>query len=217
MRMRPNRSRGFRAETRRQHRKRAVALALLALTVGGCGWLKRAAYEDFGRRDDWQNPEAVVAALAIAKGQRVADLGSGGGYFTFRLAEAVGPDGRVYAVDIDPGMNAHVAEEAEKRGLAQVETVLAAEDDPRLPEAVDLLFTSNTYHHLTNRVAYFTGLQAKLAPGAKVAVLDYKPEETSHSTAADVVKKEMQEAGYRLVEEQSLERQTLLVFVLGAP
>ena len=98
----------------------------------------------------------MVADLALAPGARVADLGAGGGYFTFRLARAVGPTGLVYAVDVDPGMVDFLAEQAAEQALANVRPVLAAGDDPRLSEPVDLVFTSNTYHHLANRVAYFS-------------------------------------------------------------
>ena len=82
-------------------RSRVVLLALVVGTVCGsllgCSALKRFAYEGFGR-DRWQHPERVVRELAIGPGMRVADLGAGGGYFTFRLADAVLPGGRVYAV-----------------------------------------------------------------------------------------------------------------------
>ena len=74
-----------------------VSMALLALVaLTSCTSVKRWAYTR-GDRDAWQHPEKVIAALEIVPGQRIADLGSGGGYFSFRLADAVGPDGVVYA------------------------------------------------------------------------------------------------------------------------
>ena len=81
----------------------AALAVLLVLLAGGCNKLKRSAYDGFGR-DGWQQPDRVIEALALEPGARVADLGAGGGYFTFRLADATGPDGLVYAVDVDPGM-----------------------------------------------------------------------------------------------------------------
>ena len=69
----------------------------------GCAGLKRCAYEGFDR-DDWQAPERVVEVLGIEPGDRIADVGAGGGYFTFRLADAVGAQGLVYAVDVDEGI-----------------------------------------------------------------------------------------------------------------
>jgi predicted methyltransferase len=193
----------------------AVGPLLLGLVVlaAGCTLAKRCMYEGFGR-DDWQQPERVVADLALAPGAKVADLGSGGGYFTFRLARAVGPSGRVYAVDVDEGMNEHVADEAAEEGLSNVATVLAAPDDPKLPERVDLLFTSNTYHHLENRAAYFRAVRERhLAPGGRVAIVEFKPEKFSHSTARETIEQELTAAGFRLVKAfDYLDRQHFLVF-----
>lgn len=197
-----------------------AALALLfgvALLVGGCTTLKRLAYEGFGR-DDWQQPDRVVADLALPTGARVADLGSGGGYFTFRLAEAVGPSGRVYAVDVDEGMNDYVTQEATERGLTNVVAVLAGADDARLPEPVDLVFTSNVYHHLTERVAYFRRLRERhLAPDGRLAIVEFRPEAFSHATARDTIESELAAAGYRLVAAHDyLERQHFLIFAAAS-
>jgi predicted methyltransferase len=180
----------------------------------GCGTVKRYAYEGFDR-DEWQQPERVVADLALVPGAKVADLGAGGGYFTFRLARAVGPEGRVYAADIDEGMNAHVAREAHKQGLANVRTVLAAPHDAKLPEPVDLFFSSNTYHHLTERTAYFRGVRERqLAPGGRVAIVEFRPGAGSHSTPRKTIEQEMGAAGFRLLKSfDYLERQNFLVFV----
>jgi predicted methyltransferase len=183
------------------------------LLASGCTLAKRLAYEQFGR-DEWQQPDRVVADLGLAQGAQVADLGSGGGYFTFRLARAVGPSGRVYATDVDEGLNDYVAEESAEQGLTNVTTVLAAPGDPRLPEPVDLVFTCNTYHHLENRAPYFRALrETQLAPGGRVAIVEYKPEVTRHSTARETIEQEMTAAGFRLVKSfDYLERQHFLVF-----
>jgi len=201
--------------SRKPNPSRAIAFAVVtaALFLAGCGAVKRCAYEGFDR-NAWQQPERVVADLALAPGAKVADLGAGGGYFTFRLARAVGPEGRVYAVDIDAGMNDHVARQARKQGLANVRTVLAAVDDARLPEPVDLLFTSNTYHHLEGRTAYFRAVRERqLAPGGRVAIVEFRPDVTSHSTSRETIESELAAAGFRLVKSfDYLERQHFLVF-----
>jgi cyclopropane fatty-acyl-phospholipid synthase-like methyltransferase len=208
-----------RRPARHPHLARALALLALglALPLGGCTTAKRFMYEGFGR-DAWQQPDRVVADLALAPGAKVADLGSGGGYFTFRLARAVGNSGRVYAVDVDAGMNEHVAEEAAEQGLANVTSVLAAADDPRLPERVDLVFTCNTYHHLSERVAYFTRVRERyLMPGARIAVVDFRPEVTNHSTPRETIEQELTAAGFRLEKSfDDLERQHFLVFTVVA-
>jgi predicted methyltransferase len=203
----------------RNRRAAAVlALASLAFLAAACTQLKRCSYEGWGR-DDWQQPERVVAALALAPGARVADLGSGGGYFTFRLAHAVGPTGRVYAVDVDADLNAYVAERARQEGLAHVEVVLAEYADPRLPEPVDLVFTSNTYHHLEDRTRYFANAKKYLRPHGRVAVIELSEAPSwflpSHTTSAETIRSELEAAGYRLVEAHDfLERQHFLVFAV---
>jgi arsenite methyltransferase len=202
--------------SRSAYGSRAVAAAVVASLVllTGCGPLKRCAYEGFDR-DEWQQPARVIADLGLAPGAKVADLGAGGGYFTFPLAEAVGPEGLVYAADIDAGMNAFVLREARERGLANVRTVLAAADDPKLPERVDLFFTSNTYHHLDDRAAYFRRVrETQLAPGGRVAIIEFRPNVTSHATERETIESEMAAAGFRLAKSfDYLERQHFLVFV----
>lgn len=195
-----------------------TALVSLLAALAGCSSLKRFAYEGFGR-DEWQQPARVVEALEIEPGDRVADLGAGGGYFTFRLADAVGPEGVVYAVDVDPDMTALLRERAADEGYANVRVVDAAPDDPRLPAgAVDLVFTSNTYHHIPDRVAYFARLEEVLAPGGRVAIVELRDEGFfaglfGHATNEEKIRREMEAAGYRLTAQHDfLERQSFLIF-----
>jgi predicted methyltransferase len=162
-----------------------------------------------------------VETLALAPGARVADLGSGGGYFTFRLARAVGPTGRVYAVDVDAELNEYVAGRATAEGLSQVEVILAEPADPNLPEeGVDLLFTSNTYHHIEDRARYFGAVRERLRPGGRVAILEYAESPSwflpAHTTSAETIRSEMEAAGFRLEKDHDflLPRQHFLVFAV---
>jgi ubiquinone/menaquinone biosynthesis C-methylase UbiE len=196
-----------------------VLLAIVAALASGCTALKRFMYEGWGR-DSWQEPERVVRELALQHGNRVADLGAGGGYFTFRLADAVGPDGRVYAVDVDEGMLEYVSGEAKDRSYDNVETILASHDDPRLPaDGVDMIFTCDTYHHLADRSAYFRNAARYLRPGGRVAVIDFDGKgwfvrTFGHFTAADVIRQEMEAAGYRLEKAPAfIDRQSFQIFV----
>jgi ubiquinone/menaquinone biosynthesis C-methylase UbiE len=196
-----------------------LLLCAVALLAPGCTAFKRWAYAS-GDRDEWQQPARVVGMLGIESGDRVADLGSGGGYFTFRLAEAVGADGLVYAVDVDEAMNDALAEDVRERSYANVKIVLGGYDDPRLePGSVDFIFTSNTYHHIENRVEYFRNAARALAADGRIAIVEYKPEGwfyKRHGTSADDIRSEMLESGYRLISEHDfLEKQHFLVF--GAP
>ncbi len=137
-------------------------------------WVK--AWED-PSRDAWQQPEAVVQRLAVKPGQVVADIGAGSGYFSRRFATAVGPAGKVLAVDIEPGLLEYVRDRAEREGQANLLTVLASETDPRLaPGSVDMIFVCNTIHHFDDRPAYIQKMRQALRPGGRVVVVDYFPE-----------------------------------------
>jgi ubiquinone/menaquinone biosynthesis C-methylase UbiE len=195
-----------------------VALLAAGVATAGCGRLKRAAYAP-GDRDEWQMPDRVIEALAIAPGSRVADIGAGGGYFTFRLARAVGPDGVVYAVDVDEEMLDYIAGRAAEEGLTNVETRTAQAGDPNLPDGeIDLVFTSNTYHHLPDRTAYFAQLRRDLAPDGRVAIVEFV--ETGwlsrwfgHNTNPEIIRDELSAAGYELVVDHDfLPRQSFAVF-----
>ena len=195
-----------------------LLVVILASVIAGWAALKRLAYEGFGR-DRWQQPEKVIELLSIADGSRVADLGSGGGYFTFRLSHAVGTGGKVYAVDVDADMTEYVSREALKRGYRNVEAILGRYDDPLLPlPGVDLIFTANTYHHIEHRAAYFRNAQKYLRPGGRVAIIEYNGNGwferiLGHWVEREVIVAEMQEAGYRLSGDfDFLDRQHFLVF-----
>jgi predicted methyltransferase len=126
-------------------------------------------------RDAWQKPKEVIQQLTITPASRVADLGAGGGYFTWHLADAVGPEGRVYAVEINETGLAIIKQEMGARGIMNVVPILAEPDDAKLPELVDLVFTCDTYHHMEDRVLYFRSLARYLKPGGRVAILDFHP------------------------------------------
>ncbi|HEY8515603.1 MAG TPA: class I SAM-dependent methyltransferase [Candidatus Binatia bacterium] len=192
-------------------------LLLLSLCIG-CSSIKRFGYEGFGR-DEWQQPARVVETLQIEPRAKVADLGAGGGYFTFRLADAVGPQGIVYAVDVDPDMTGYLRERAAKEGYTNVTVVEAAADDPRLPAgSVDLLFTCNTYHHIPDARAYFARVKQVLAPDGRIAIIETRDEgffggAFGHSTNADTIRSDMEAAGYRLVAAYDfLPQQSFQVF-----
>jgi predicted methyltransferase len=194
------------------------AIGTIVVLAMGCGPLRRLGYGGFGR-DSWQQPDRVVESLALSPGAYVADLGSGGGYFTWPLAEAVGESGRVYAVDVDPDMTSHLAEQSREKGYPQVRPILAEFDDPLIPEGgVDLIFTCNTYHHLEAREEYFRRAAKYLRPGGRVAVIEFNGKGWfqwvfPHFTAPEDIRAEMEAAGYRRVADfDYLERQSFQVF-----
>jgi ubiquinone/menaquinone biosynthesis C-methylase UbiE len=204
--------------------RRIAALILAVGILAGCSSFKRASYEGFSR-DEWQQPERVVAALGIRPGDRVADLGAGSGYFTLRLARAVGPEGKVYAVDVDEKMNEYLRERVAQAGLANVDVILGRFEDPLLPDGgVDLVLIVDTYHHLENRPAYFRDLRRDLAPGGRVAVIDFDGRKgwfvrlLGHLTPREDLFREMAEAGYDVAEEiDFIDRQSFVIFRPARP
>jgi SAM-dependent methyltransferase len=133
-----------------------------------------AARWDDPARDAWQMPAEVVARMQLAPGMTVADIGAGTGYFLKYLSAAVGPGGRVLALDIEPDMIRYLGERAARDGLPNVSPKLVLTDDPGLPEgAVDRVLIVNTWHHIPDRAAYARRLARGLAPGGVVFIVDY--------------------------------------------
>lgn len=172
---------------RRMQVPHAVRIRLKRLAQGGVG----------GGRDG----ERVVAWLGVTGGMRIADIGSGFGDFAVRFAEAVGPTGVVYAVDTDADLRDEVARSAERRGLKHLKTIAASDDDPRLPEPVDLAFLSSSFHHLDAPVPYFERVRGLLRPGGRVAILEGRPSLLSgwfgHATEPVDVVAALAAAGFR--------------------
>jgi SAM-dependent methyltransferase len=130
---------------------------------------------DDPRRDGWQKPDAVIAALALAPDMAVADLGAGTGYFAVRLARAV-PGGTVYAEDVEPDMVRYLGERARREALGNLVAVHGEPGDPRLPVAVDAAIMVDAYHHLADPTGFFTRLRERMRPGATLAIVDFKKE-----------------------------------------
>lgn len=127
--------------------------------------------------------EEVVAALGLRPGQFVADIGAGSGLFDVALARAVGPTGRVYAVEIDRGFFPAIEKRAADAGLTNVETVLGAFTDPRLPvKTIDLAFFHDVLHHVADRPGYLRTLAGSVGPSGRIAVVDFEAGRGPHRT-----------------------------------
>jgi SAM-dependent methyltransferase len=207
-----------------------VAWAVLALVAAGAGaqtshthrhdfsgaerWAKT--FDD-PARDGWQKPHEVIRALALAPDALVADIGAGTGYFSARLAHMT-PNGRVFAVDVEPDMVEYLALRARRENLPNLEALLGRPDDARLPVQVDRVLVVDTYHHIDARPAYFARLRGSLKPGAEVAIVDFTPDSpVGPPVSARIPRKqvvdEMGRAGYALAAEHTfLPYQYFLVF-----
>jgi ubiquinone/menaquinone biosynthesis C-methylase UbiE len=172
---------------------------------------------DSPARDLWQLPDRVIAALDLKRGQIVADIGAGTGYFSVRLAKSEAAP-KVYAVDIEPSMVSYLRERAAKEGLTNVIAVQAAADQANLSEPVDVILIVDTYHHIGDREAYFRKLAKSIKPGGRVVIIDFKADSPEGPPKEfrfplERFKSEMGKAGYKLVAQQTfLPRQHFLVF-----
>lgn len=193
-----------RYETREQHDPDGIGKFYLGREIaqvmgaGGIPWLERE------ERETEERPDAVIDALEIARGQTVADLGAGSGYYSFRIARLVGPQGKVLAIDIQPPMLAAIESRARREGVENVTTVLAAAEDPKLaPASVDLLFMVDVYHELEYPYEVMTRVRESLKPGGRVAVIEYRKEDPNvpikevHKMSERQIVRELEAAGFK--------------------
>jgi arsenite methyltransferase len=153
----------------RQGRVGLVLLALLAIAPACC--LAQ------GDRDEWQQPDRVMADLHLEPGVTIADVGCGSGYFTFRLAEAVREGGRVLAVDLDDDALAEVRERAEAEAVANVETVRSRPDTTTLSSgSVDAVFICDVLHEVPEegRRPLVADVARTIRPGGFLYLIDYR-------------------------------------------
>ena len=172
-------------------------------------------------RTAWQKPDEVVAALGLRPDAIIADVGAGTGYFAVRLAAAA-PKGKVFAVDIEPGMVEWLGKRAKEQGLSNMIAVQGKSDSPALPEAVDVVFMCNVIHHIEDPTAYFAGVAGSLRPGGKVVIVDFRkdnPDDAPGPPAAMRMSVEqisgiMSAAGYHLAAENQdlLQYQVMLTY-----
>jgi ubiquinone/menaquinone biosynthesis C-methylase UbiE len=186
--------------------------------MGGAPWLVRP------EREAEEAPDAALdaihAAIVIAKGATVADIGAGVGYFTWRLAARIGPQGKVYAVDIQPGMLDQLRKNMAARKLSNYEAVLGAEDDPRLPAGrIDLALLVDVYHEFSQPQKMLRKIRASLAPAGRMVLLEYRKEDPqvpilpAHKMSVAEVKAEIEPEGFKLEKTlENLPRQHILIF-----
>jgi predicted metal-dependent enzyme (double-stranded beta helix superfamily)/predicted methyltransferase len=206
-------------------RHAAVALpALAGLALFGCAarsaspqpplskaTARYVAYLENPARAAWQKPDEVVGALRLKGGEQVTDLGTGSGYFSRRLATAVGPSGRIDAADVDEGMLTYLRERAEMEGIRNLAPRHVAADDPALPPAsTDLVFLCDAYHHLRDRVAYFQKVAGGLKADGRLVIVDFHKREDiaegppfAEKLARETVVHELRQAGFEVEREES--------------
>jgi len=185
----------------------------------GADWLEREG------REEEQRPGEVIKAMGLKDGDLVADLGCGTGFFARRMARAVAPSGRVYAVDIQPEMLDRMKGLLEKEGITNVLPVLGEADDPKLPKGgLDWILLVDVYHELQQPKAMLAKMRECLKPAGRIALIEYRLEGTSashirteHRMSPSQVLAEWEPAGFRLAtRHEFLPTQHFFVFEKAA-
>jgi ubiquinone/menaquinone biosynthesis C-methylase UbiE len=209
---------------------RIPMLAVIALVVALAQAVPAAQHtrlfrpEDLGEleppdRDEWQQPDRIMDALGVGDASVVADLGAGSGWFTIQLARRVGPNGHVFAEDIQRPMVLAIKIRVDRIGLKNVTTVLGTSNDPRLPVAVDAVLIVDAYHEMEQPVALLRNVATKLKPTGRIGIVDFKKDGGGPGPAMEervepeAVIRDAQAAGLVLrSRENFLKYQYMLVF-----
>jgi predicted methyltransferase len=170
------------------------------------GPIRRWLYARGTRQDRLRDPDAVIRVLDLRPGMVVGDLGPGAGQFTLRLARAVEPKGVVYALEASQRTLEELMRTADDRAITNLRAAPVRRHRLEIPEPVDLLFVSATYHHLPHPSTYFAEARAHLRPGARVAILESRRKGLlarwllRHASSPRRLLREMMDAGYRLIQ-----------------
>lgn len=198
-----------RYETRKVHDPDGIGKFYLgreiAMVMGhqAAGWLERP------EREEEEKPTKLIDALKLKNGDVVADVGAGSGYLSFRLAEKVGPQGKVLAVDIQPEMLDLIRKRMKARKVTHIEPILGTESDPNLPAAtVDLILMVDVYHEFSYPFEMTEAMVKSLKPGGRLVFVEYRKEDPDvfikevHKMTERQVRKEME--AHPLTWEQTL-------------
>jgi ubiquinone/menaquinone biosynthesis C-methylase UbiE len=204
---------------KRAKRGLIACLCLLAGTALAQSGPSRVAPENANeaRLNRLQPPGQVMDIIGAAAGMTIAEIGAGQGRYVVHLAERVGPEGKIYAEDIDGDALRHLAERCRRVGFTNVETVLGDPNDPKLPAVkLDLIFVISAYHHFGDPVALMRKARMALKPTGRLAIAEWVPPEEGRGegTPPEKMRAQMDEAGFILERvDKSLEANDLYIYL----
>ncbi len=174
---------------------------------------------DLPERVTWLPPDEVIRAVGVQSGEIVADVGAGTGYFSLPLAQAVGSEGRVYALDAQCGMLERLKSKLESCPALNIECVRAEADAMTLPDATcDLMFLANVWHEFEDRKAVIEELKRILRRAGSIAILDWRPDVTpehrpplEHRLSSSSARAELKAMGFARLSEENIGRYSWLV------
>jgi SAM-dependent methyltransferase len=208
---------GFQAATQQAPATHPVTGRRIAGVMGmaGAEWLVRP------ERVAEENPDGALDAMNIRPGMKIADVGAGVGYMTLRMAKRVGPTGKIYGVDLQPGMLQKLSENAKAQGITNIEPILGDPADPKLPAGqIDMILMVDVYHEVSQPQQMVRKLREALKPDGRLVLLEYRAEDPSipinpdHKMTVEQVRAEIEPEGFRLLPPiETLPRQHLLILV----
>jgi ubiquinone/menaquinone biosynthesis C-methylase UbiE len=176
---------------------------------------------DYDQRDEWQQPEKILDAIGVHPGMTVADVGAGKGYFTFRLAERVGPEGKVYANDIDEANLKKIQARIQEQGTKNILTILGQQDDPGLPEGkIDIILMVHVIHiiiHDQDPLSFLENLRPSLKPDGLLIMVHWDGKKMGHpdvyAYSQESLLTVMEKSNFKLVRvETFLPRDNIYIF-----
>lgn len=176
---------------------------------------------DYDQREEWQQPEKILDAIGIRSGMTVADVGAGAGYFTFRLAERVGPEGKVYANDINEANLKKIQGRIKEEGTRNIITILGQQDDPGLPEGqIDIILMVHVIHiiiHDQDPFLFLENLRPSLKPDSLLIIVHWDGKKMGspdvYAYSQESLLTVMEKSSFKLVRvETFLPRDNIYIF-----
>jgi ubiquinone/menaquinone biosynthesis C-methylase UbiE len=184
------------------------------MSAAGSDWLDRP------ERESEEHPDQALEALDLKRGMVVADVGAGSGFMSFKMAKLVGPAGKVYANDVQPEMLEKLRARAQRDKVANVQTVLGTETDPKLPAgSIDLILMVDVYHEFSHPQEMLDRMREALKPAGRLVLVEYRKEDPKipirpeHKMSVADVKTEVEAEGYQFDQViEVLPRQHIIIF-----